>query len=228
MANYSLGRPITIKQTAKPTLTTTPIAQQTQPKQIFMKKIITTSSGQKTITKPISFGKPNQQFVVVHKSTDQSHQIKLIPSSAATNISTTAPVQSKTITLQQAQEMGLFGNAKMSGLQQLPTKRTVLINKSQPKTIKLVPQSAPNQVVNNATNIKTISLGQVKSPTKILPAAVTSMAGSKGTQRIIFKSSGGNQVLPAGQLIQVAGTQGIANGQIHQINVPGKGVSSNF
>ncbi|KAL1497636.1 hypothetical protein ABEB36_008561 [Hypothenemus hampei] len=180
-----------------------------------MKKIITTS-GQKTITKPVNVNKVPQQFVVVQKAGDQPQQIKLIQSSGSTTV---ASVPNKTLTLQQAQEMGLFGNAKIiqSGrVQQVSGKRTVLINKAQPKAIKLVQQTAANQ-----GNIKTISLGQIKSPTKILPAGVL---GVKGTQKIIFKSSNGNQVLPAGQLIQVAGSQGLANGQIHQINVPGKGV----
>ncbi|XP_066260452.1 protein lin-54 homolog [Euwallacea similis] len=219
LANYSLGRPITIKQSGKTTMTTGPtVLHQTQPKQIFMKKIITTTTGQKTITKPIGFAKPGQQFVMVHKSSGQPQQIKVMSSSGGTS--------NKTITLQQAQEMGILGNAKIlqTGVQQIPSKRTVLINKAQPKAIKLVSQGNPTQVISTGGNFKTISLGQVKSPTKILPAGVSTLTGVKGTQRLILKSSSGSQVLSAGQLIQVAGTQGLSNGQIHQINVPGKGV----
>lgn len=71
---------------------------------------------------------------------------------------------------------------------------------------------------------KTISL---KSPTKILPA--TSLTTSKAQQRIIFKSTtGGQTVLPPGQIIQLTGNQSINSGQLHQINIPGKGVSIFF
>jgi len=215
LGNYSLGRPISIKQSLKTSVANSSlVTQQAPPKQIFMKKIITTSGGQKTVTKPVAYAKPGQQFVVVHKSSDQPQQIKLVPASNSNSSSTT-----KTITFQQAQEMGLLGNAKIiqSSVQQVPSKRTVLVNKAQPKTIKLMSQ-------NSVGNIKTIALSQVKAPTKILPAAVSGISSVKGPQRIILKSSNGNQVLPAGQLIQVAGTQRLANGQIHQINVPGTGV----
>ncbi|KAH1025596.1 protein lin-54 homolog isoform X1 [Dendroctonus ponderosae] len=223
-ANYSISRPITIKQTGK-AISTKPVVPQSQPKQIFMKKIITSNPGQKTITKPISFNKSGQQFMVVQKSSDQPQQIKLVQSANVTGISPTPPVQSKTITLQQAHDMGLLGNAKIiqGGIQPI-TKRTVLMNKSQPKTIKLVPHSAASQILGTTNSVKTISLGQIKSPTKISPGNVTNVAGTKGAQRIIFKNAGGNQLLPAGQLIHMTGTQGITNGQIHQINVPGKGV----
>lgn len=189
-----------------------------------MKKIVTSTPGQKTVTKPISFNKSGQQFMVVQKASDQPQQIKLVQSANATGMS--PPVQSKTITLQQAHDMGLLGNAKIipGGIQPITTKRTVLMNKTQPKTIKLVPQSAASQLLNATNSVKTISLGQIKSATKISPGTTTSVAGTKGGQRIIFKNAGGNQLLPAGQLIHMTGTQGIANGQIHQINVPGKGV----
>lgn len=222
LGNYSLGRPISIKQSLKTSVANSSlVTQQAPPKQIFMKKIITTTGGQKTVTKPVAYAKPGQQFVVVHKSSDQPQQIKLVSASNSNSSSTT-----KTITFQQAQEMGLLGNAKIiqSSVQQVPSKRTVLVNKAQPKTIKLMSQGGTTQVVNSVGNIKTIALSQVKAPTKILPAAVSGISNVKGPQRIILKSSNGNQVLPAGQLIQVAGTQGLANGQIHQINVPGKGV----
>lgn len=220
LANYSLGRPITIKSSGK--TMTSPVSQ-TQPKPILMKKIITTTSGHKSVAKPITFTKPNQQLVVVQKSGDQTQQVKLVQAAPVTNIAA-GPI-TKTITLQQAQEMGLLGNAKIiqTGVQQVGTKRTVLINKNQPKTIKLIPQGSSNQVAGGVT--KTISLAQFKSPTKILPASTTNITTSgKVPQRLIFKSAAGSQVIPAGQLIQVGGTQGIANGQIHQINVPGKGM----
>lgn len=62
-------------------------------------------------------------------------------------------------------------------------------------------------------------LFQVKSPTKILPA-------QKGTQHIVYKKpTTAQSLLPQAQVIQVAGAQTLNTGQLHQINIPGKGVS---
>ncbi|CAG9774060.1 unnamed protein product [Ceutorhynchus assimilis] len=137
-----------------------------QTKQLVMKKIVPP---------------PKQQFMLVQKSNQQN--VKVVQSGPQ-----------KTITLQQAQAMGLLSSNKQ-----------IIINKPQQKTIKLVPQ--------------TISLGQQQQG-KI----IRTVTQQKKPQKIILKSSGTNQVLPAGQLIQVANSQGLANGQIHQINVPGKGI----
>lgn len=66
---------------------------------------------------------------------------------------------------------------------------------------------------------------QIKSPTKILPAPqAATVATSKGPQRIIIKPSTG-PVLGSSQLLQVSGAQPLGTtGQLHQINIPGKGV----
>lgn len=56
---------------------------------------------------------------------------------------------------------------------------------------------------------------QVKSPTKILPAPQVNST-VKLPQRLILKPSTGSQI------IQVP--QPIASGQLHQINIPGKGM----
>ncbi|XP_030768048.1 protein lin-54 homolog [Sitophilus oryzae] len=214
LGNYPFGRPITIKPAKKVTA-----ASVGSGKQMVMKKIIT-SSGPKTLVKSVAVDKPGQQFVVVQKGSDAPQHVKLVQTSSGNTIAAT-PIQSKTITLQQAQEMGLLSSAKVlhttgsSG----GAKRTVLINKNPPKTIKLVSRSSHSQISTNKSP-KTISLTQIKSPAKILPAGA--LTGGKGAQRIIFKGGGSGQLVPAGQLIQV-GTQ-IAGGQIHQINVPGKGM----
>lgn len=66
----------------------------------------------------------------------------------------------------------------------------------------------------------------MRSPAKILPAPQSST--SKVPQRILLKSNSNPTLIAPNQLIQVAGSQPITAGQIHQINIPGKGVGLKF
>lgn len=185
-----------------------------QQKPVVMKKII--ASGQKTVTKPLTtFSKQGQHFMVVQKADQQ--QLKIVQASPG---SITMPGPTKTITLQQAQEMGLLSNAKIIQQSQAAPKQTVLLAKNSQKAIKLVPQVSAPQLANNV-GTKTVTLNAIKSPTKILPATTI----PKGTQRIILKPAGTNQIIPSAQLIQVSGAQALGAGQFHQISIPGKGVS---
>lgn len=208
---------MTLKPTIKPLTSQSGNISIVQQKPMVMKKIL--APGQKTISKPITFSKQGQHFMVVQKTDPQ--QLKLLQAQGG---SITVPSPTKTITLQQAQEMGLLSSAKLVPQAQSTPKQTVLLSKNPQKTIKIVPQVTPAQIVTTVANTKTISLNAIKSPTKILPAASSTI--TKGPQRIIFKTAGSNQtILPSGQLIQVSGSQAINSGQLHQINIPGKGVS---
>lgn len=60
----------------------------------------------------------------------------------------------------------------------------------------------------------------MKPPTKILPAPQTNDA-NKTPQRIFLKPANATPLIAASQLIHVTGGQA---GQVHQINIPGKGV----
>lgn len=133
---------------------------------------------------------------------------------------TSAPQAAKTITLAQAQQMGLIPGGKVQQIvPQSPTKQTLIVNKAggiQTKTLKMVSQMN-------------------KSPTKILPAP-QAQNKKPNLQRVIIKQgnqlktvsapnvqSSVNQVirLPAGHTLSSAA----AGGQIHQITLPGgKGV----
>ncbi|XP_019881371.1 protein lin-54 homolog isoform X2 [Aethina tumida] len=210
LANLALSRPLTIKPAIK-TITSQGNISLVQPKPVVMKKILT--QGQK-IQKPLQTiqNKQGQQYMVVQKSGEPGQQMKLIQGTSIQTI----PSPTKTITLQQAQEMGLLSPKMLPQTTTTTTqKHTVLINKNPQKTIKIMPQTT--QMI---TGNKTISL---KSPTKILPA--TSLTTNKAQQRIIFKSTtGGQTVLPPGQIIQLTGNQSINSGQLHQINIPGKGM----
>lgn len=70
--------------------------------------------------------------------TVQPQQIKLVSSMA----SGTIPASAKTITLAQAQQMGLITSGKVQQLiPQSPSKQTMVVNKPiQAKTIKVLPQ----------------------------------------------------------------------------------------
>lgn len=66
----------------------------------------------------------------------------------------------------------------------------------------------------------------MKTPTKILPAPQGSET-TKVAQRIFLKPANTTPLLTSSQLIQVTGAQTIQSGQVHQINIPGKGVRQN-
>ncbi|XP_044252971.1 protein lin-54 homolog isoform X2 [Tribolium madens] len=206
LANVSLGRPVAIKPAVK-TVTTQGNIALVQPKQVVMKKIVT--STQKTPPKATPTFTNKQGHIMVVQKADQ---VKLMPSQA------TLPSPAKTITLQQAQEMGLIATTKVLPQATSTPKHTVVLNKPGPKAIKIVPQMAPTQLLGQKTVVS-----QIKSPTKILPATQTTTG--KVPQRIIFKSAGtGHTILSSPQIIQVAGTQALSTGQLHQINIPGKGM----
>jgi hypothetical protein len=207
LTNISLGRPVAIKPAVK-TVTSQGNIALVQSKQVVMKKIIT--SAHKTTPKPTTTFTNKQGHIMVVQKTDQ---VKLLPSQ------TTLPSPTKTITLQQAQEMGLITTKVLPQAQSTP-KHAVMLNKAGPKAIKIVPQVAPAQLLGQ----KTVAVSQIKSPTKILPATQTTST-SKVPQRIVFKTSGtGHTILPSAQIIQVAGTQALSTGQLHPINIPGKGM----
>lgn len=148
-------------------------------KTITGKKLLTQLP--KGLTKASFDGK--QQIMLVQKN----DQIKLLQTSNATTI---IP-KTKTLTIAQAQQMGI-----------LMTKGTkqIIMNKSTGKTVKLIPQM------------------KSRAPTKILPAPT----GGKVAQRIYIKTNQSNTTVLPNQMLQIAGGQMVAPGQIHQV-VTGKG-----
>lgn len=207
LANISLGRPVAIKPAVKSVTTQGNIAL-VQPKQVVMKKIVTSTP--KTSSKATATLANKPGHIMVVQKTDQ---VKLMQGQ------TTLPSPAKTITLQQAQEMGLITTKVIPQITPIP-RHAVVLNKTGQKQVKLAPNITPTQSLGQ----KTVTMGQIKSPTKILPA--TQSSSGKVPQRIIFKSAGtGHTILSSPQIIQVAGTQALSTGQLHQINIPGKGVS---
>ncbi|XP_028145018.1 protein lin-54 homolog [Diabrotica virgifera virgifera] len=216
-----ISRPLTIKPSFKTISTQGSNISLVQQKPVLMKKVVAANS--KTVTKTVnSISKPTQHFMVVQKSDQQ--QLKLIQ--AQGNV-LGVPAPTKTITLQQAQEMGLITSTKIAQPGHSTGKQSVLLAKNPQKSIKLIPQSNAPQILTTTElqNIptKTVTLNQVKAPTKILPAVSNSI--NKGTQRLIFKTAAGSPtILPQGQILQVSAAQAMNSGQVHQINIPGKGM----
>ncbi|CAG9812753.1 unnamed protein product [Phaedon cochleariae] len=204
-----ISRPVTLKSTLKTVSSQGGNISLIQQKPVTMKKIIapaqshlTTKTLTNLTTKPLTtFTKQGQHFMVVQKTDQQP--MKIVQSQGG-NLAIAGP--SKTLTLQQAQELGIISNTKIIQQSQSAPKQTLLITKNPQKALKFVPQA------------KTVTLTTSKGMNKILPT-------TKLPQRIIFKAPGSTQtILPQGQLIQVPGTQGLNMGQLHQINIPGKGV----
>ncbi|XP_056633113.1 protein lin-54 homolog [Diorhabda sublineata] len=203
-----ISRPVTLKPTFKTISSQNSNISLIQQKPVLMKKVLTTS--QKNVTKPLTaITKPAQHFMVVQKADQQQINVLQTPT--------------KTLTLQQAQEMGLLTNAKITQPSQSSGKQTVLLTKNPQKSIKIIPQVSSQQIITTGVGTKTVTLNQLKVPTKILPAGSNST--NKSTQRIIFKSASGNQtILPQAQILQVSAAQTLNTGQLHQINIPGRGM----
>ncbi|XP_022916448.1 protein lin-54 homolog isoform X2 [Onthophagus taurus] len=184
LSNVQLGKPLAIKPTIKS------VTQgSTTPKQVVMKKL-------QPVSKPGQLKTyDNKQIVVVQKSDVQPKVV--------TQVSTSISTPTKTITLAQAQQMGLLPNTKLvPQTAGATTKHAILLNKPQQKGLRLV-----------------------RTPAKILPAPSAQVnTVVKQPQRILLKSTSSPTLIAPNQLIQVGGNQPISAGQIHQINIPGKGV----
>ncbi|KAF2899459.1 hypothetical protein ILUMI_06720 [Ignelater luminosus] len=178
VANLTLGKPITLRPTGKNITAST--MSVLQPKQVIMKKV---NQPQKIIA--------DTKNIVIADAVKASQGSIVLPNPA------------KTITLAQAQQIGLLTSAKL--VPQV-TPKHIVVNKTQNKAIKIVPQT--------------------KTHTKILPAPQVSAANKVAqAQRIILKQTNANSsIVTPGQIIQVAGNQPLLTGQLHQINIPGKGV----
>lgn len=150
LSNISLGRTLPLKSTVK-TLTT-PTSSNTlvqHPKQTVVMKRVIAPANKAAIPRTTSTAskQPQSHIVVVQKPTEQQQQpqqgVKLLQSAAGGGTLSNPPT--KTISLQQAQEMGLIttmtkfvsqGGGGSGGKQQ----HTLLLNKPPAKAIKIVPQ----------------------------------------------------------------------------------------
>ncbi|EFN84203.1 protein lin-54 homolog [Harpegnathos saltator] len=195
--------------------------------------------GRNVYTKMILTGNQTQsaQQVLITSSQSENQQsqgIKFLNNSSST-YSVTSPT--KTITLAQAQQMGILSTNKVQHI--LPSssqKQGMILNKllqsstSQPSKVTIVPTSSA-----------------AKSPTKILPAPATTIQPKSSTttnqqstfistksstqqnpQKVIIRQSSlkPGTVLGSGQVIRIPANQNIMTGsnQVHQIQMPGRQV----
>lgn len=177
-------------------------------------------------TKMILAGNQSQTGQVLFTSQGESQQaIKIISNNSSQSISN----PTKTITLAQAQQMGLLGPSKVQHI--LPTSTTqkqgIIVNK-------LMPSSGSSSKMTIVSN-------SIKSPAKILPAPTMQTKTisssptlvSKGNvqhqtaQKVIIRQSSlkPGAVLGGGQVIRIPANQNIVtSNQVHQIQMPGRQV----
>ncbi|XP_014610077.1 PREDICTED: protein lin-54 homolog isoform X3 [Polistes canadensis] len=196
-----------------------------QNRNVYTKMILTGSQTQ-----------PGQQVLITSSQNEiQPAQTIKFLSSNVSNQNMTSPT--KTITLAQAQHLGLLTTNKVQHiLPSTPQKQGIIVNKllqsstSQSSKMTIVPSSA------------------VKSPTKILPAPTINSQVKTSTisnQQSVFSSSSKTNmqtspqkviirqsslkpgtVLGSGQVIRIPANQNIVTGsnQVHQIQMPGRQV----
>ncbi|XP_076654954.1 protein lin-54 homolog isoform X1 [Halictus rubicundus] len=195
-----------------------------------------TSQNRNVYTKMILAGNQTQsgQVLITSSQNENQQAIKFLNNSISTQ-DVTSPT--KTITLAQAQQMGLLSSNKVQHiLPSSPQKQGIIVNKlmqsssAQPSKVAIVPSST------------------IKSPTKILPAPTlgsqvkTSTISSQQStfsstnkssvqqspQKVIIRQSSlkPGTVLGSGQVIRIPANQNIVTGsnQVHQIQMPGRQV----
>ncbi|XP_044739121.1 protein lin-54 homolog [Chrysoperla carnea] len=152
-------------------------------------------------------------------TTPGAQTIKTEPTTQMVKIITNTPGStsmgnpSKTISLSQAQEMGLLTSTQVQQLLPHTVGNKIIINKSG--------QTKPT------TQLVKVATSQFqKSPTKILPAPKF-VQKPGGQQKVLIKQ--GNQlktgIINTGQqVLRIPASQLNSSGQIHQINLPGQGV----
>ncbi|XP_066594732.1 protein lin-54 homolog [Prorops nasuta] len=202
-----------------------PAQSMQQNKNVYTKMILTGNQTQ-----------PGQQVLISSpQSENQPAQAIKFLSSSVSSQNITSPT--KTITLAQAQQMGLLSTNKMQHiLPSSPQKQGIIVNK--------LIQSTTSQ----PSKMTIVSSTPVKSPTKILPAPTinsqmkssvisnqqTNFASSskpssqQNPQKVIIRQSSlkPGTVLGSGQVIRIPANQSIVTGsnQVHQIQMPGRQV----
>ncbi|XP_031841529.1 protein lin-54 homolog isoform X1 [Nomia melanderi] len=197
-----------------------------------------TQQNRNVYTKMILAGNQTQSGqVLITSSQNESQQTQAIKFLNNTVSSQDITSPTKTITLAQAQQMGLLSTNKVQHiLPSSPQKQGIIVNKlvqsssTQPSKVTIVPSST------------------IKSPTKILPAPTlgsqiktSAISNQQSTfssnnkpsvqqspQKVIIRQSSlkPGTVLGSGQVIRIPANQNIVTGsnQVHQIQMPGRQV----
>ncbi|OAD54388.1 Protein lin-54 like protein [Eufriesea mexicana] len=198
-----------------------------------------TSQNRNVYTKMILAGNQAQsgQQVLITSSQNENQQTQAIKflNNSASSQDVTSPT--KTITLAQAQQMGLLSTNKVQHiLPTSPQKQGIIVNK--------LMQSSSSQ----SSKMTIVPTNTIKSPTKILPAPTVNTQVKTSTisnqqstfsssnkssvqqspQKVIIRQSSlkPGTVLGSGQVIRIPANQNIVTGsnQVHQIQMPGRQV----
>ncbi|XP_043260075.1 protein lin-54 homolog [Colletes gigas] len=195
-----------------------------------------TQQNRNVYTKMILAGNQTQsgQVLITSSQNENQQAIKFLNNSVSSQ-DVTNPT--KTITLAQAQQMGLLSTNKVQHiLPSSPQKQGIIVNK--------LVQSSNTQ----SSKMTIVPSSTIKSPTKILPAPTLSTqvksssisnqqstfsSSNKSTvqqspQKVIIRQSSlkPGTVLGSGQVIRIPANQNIVTGsnQVHQIQMPGRQV----
>ncbi|XP_012144399.1 protein lin-54 homolog isoform X1 [Megachile rotundata] len=174
-----------------------------------------------------------QQVLITSSQNENQQSIKFLNNNTSSQ-DVTNPT--KTITLAQAQQMGLLSTSKVQHiLPSSPQKQGIIVNK--------LVQSSSSQ----PSKMTIVSSNTIKSPTKILPAPTmntqvktSTISNQQSTfpsnktsvqqspQKVIIRQSSlkPGTVLGSGQVIRIPASQNIVTGsnQVHQIQMPGRQV----
>lgn len=202
-----------------------------------------TSQNRNVYTKMILTGNQAQSGQVLITSSQNENQqtqaIKFLNNNASSQ-DVTSPT--KTITLAQAQQMGLLSTNKVPHILPSSPQKQVSIKKKGIIVNKLV-QSSSSQ----PSKMTIVPSNTIKSPTKILPAPTVNTQIKSSTisnqqsfsssnkssvqqspQKVIIRQSSlkPGTVLGSGQVIRIPANQNIVTGsnQVHQIQMPGRQV----
>ena len=178
-------------------------------------------------------GQSGQQVLITSSQNENQQAIKFLNNSVSSQ-DITSPT--KTITIAQAQQMGLLSTNKVQHiLPSSPQKQGIIVNK--------LVQSSSAQ----SSKMTIVPSSSIKSPTKILPAPAlntqvksSSISNQQSTfssnkssiqqspQKVIIRQSSlkPGTVLGSGQVIRIPANQNIVTGsnQVHQIQMPGRQV----
>ncbi|XP_076297254.1 protein lin-54 homolog isoform X1 [Lasioglossum baleicum] len=195
-----------------------------------------TPQNRNVYTKMILAGNQTQsgQVLITSSQSENQQAIKFLNNSVS-NQDVTSPT--KTITLAQAQQMGLLSTNKIQHI--LPSssqKQGIIVNKlmqsssAQPSKMTIVPSStikSPTKILPAPTLGSQLKASAISSQQSTFPSA-NKPSVQQSPQKVIIRQSSlkPGTVLGSGQVIRIPANQNIVTGsnQVHQIQMPGRQV----
>ncbi|XP_076297256.1 protein lin-54 homolog isoform X2 [Lasioglossum baleicum] len=189
-----------------------------------------TPQNRNVYTKMILAGNQTQsgQVLITSSQSENQQAIKFLNNSVS-NQDVTSPT--KTITLAQAQQMGLLSTNKIQHI--LPSssqKQLMQSSSAQPSKMTIVPSStikSPTKILPAPTLGSQLKASAISSQQSTFPSA-NKPSVQQSPQKVIIRQSSlkPGTVLGSGQVIRIPANQNIVTGsnQVHQIQMPGRQV----